>query len=119
MRRLTGLDKDAILTDIIGCAKKFSDEHGVICVLKDAATIVTEPNTGRVYINTSGCGAMSKAGCGDVLTGVIAAMISLKLEPFSASAMGVYVHGIAGERAVEGRNEHSLLASDIIDYLLD
>lgn len=119
MTRLTGMGKDAILGNIINAAKDFSDKHNVICVLKDAATIVTEPNTGRVYINTSGCGAMSKAGCGDVLTGVIAAMISLKLEPFSAAAMGVYVHGIAGERAVEGRNEHSLLASDMIDYLLD
>ena len=118
MVRLTGYDKEDILKDIVDVSKYFAKDHGVICVLKDSATVVADP-FGGAYINTSGCAAMSKAGCGDVLTGVIAAMISLKLKPFFAACMGVYVHGIAGERAVEGRSEHSLLASDIIDYLLD
>ena len=119
MARLTGMDKQDILKDIMGTAKKFSDEYNVICVLKDAASVVTEPQTGRVYINNSGCGAMSKAGCGDVLTGVIAAMLALRLEPFSAAAMGVYIHGLAGEKATMGINEHSLMASDLIYFLLN
>jgi hypothetical protein len=108
-----------ILGNIVGTAQDFSNEYGVICVLKDAASIVTEPQTGRVYINNSGCGAMSKAGCGDVLTGVIAAMLALRLEPFSAAAMGVYIHGLAGEKATVGINEHSLMASDLIYFLLN
>jgi NAD(P)H-hydrate epimerase len=62
---------------------------------------------------------MSKAGCGDVLTGVIAAMLALRLEPFSAAAMGVYIHGLAGEKAITGINEHSLMASDLIYFLMN
>ncbi len=119
MARLTGLDKQKVITDIIGVAKSFSEEYNVICVLKDATTVVAEPGTERVYINNSGCGAMSKAGCGDVLTGVIAAMMALRLEPFSAAAMGVYIHGLAGEKATVGINEHSLMASDLIYFLLN
>lgn len=119
MARLTNMDKQEIVSDIIKTAKDFSDEYNVICVLKDAATIVSEPQTKRVYINNSGCGAMSKAGCGDVLTGVIAAMLALRLEPFSAAAMGVYIHGLAGEKATAGINEHSLMASDLIYFLLN
>lgn len=119
MARLTGKNKDEIISDIIGTAKDFADEHNVICVLKDATTIVAKPQTESVYINNSGCGAMSKAGCGDVLTGVIAAMLALRLEPFSAAAMGVYIHGLAGEKAAVGINEHSLMASDLIYFLLN
>ena len=119
MARLTGKNKTDIVTDIIGTAQEFAIDNNVICVLKDAATVVTEPVTNRVYINNSGCGAMSKAGCGDVLTGVIAAMLALRLEPFSAAAMGVYIHGLAGEKAITGINEHSLMASDLIYFLMN
>lgn len=115
MMRLTGMGKDAILQNLPKTALDFARDNNVICVIKDAATVVTEPDTERVYINTSGCGAMSKAGMGDVLTGVIAAMMALGLEPFSAASMGVYVHGLAGECATAYRGEHSLLASDLLE----
>ncbi len=116
MTRLTGKSKADILKDIIKNADDFAKEYGVVCVLKDAVTIVAGPQKEDcVYINTSGCSAMSKAGCGDVLTGVIAAMLSLKLEPLSAASMGVYIHGLAGEMAVAGRSSHSMLASDMLD----
>ena len=88
--------------------------NDVILVLKNAATVVAEPGiNGRRYINASGSAAMSKAGMGDVLTGVIAGMLSLKIEPFSAAAMGVYLHGLAGEMAAEAEGEHSVLASEV------
>ena len=54
MARLTGNNKDEIISDIIGTAKDFADEHNVICVLKDATTIVAKPQTDSVYINNSG-----------------------------------------------------------------
>ncbi len=112
MTRLSGMTKEQILEDIVGCAHNFAIEHNVICALKDAVTIVSDGN--KVYINNSGCAAMSKAGMGDVLTGTIAGMLSLEIEPLSAAAMGVYVHGLAGEEAVYNKNEHTLLASDLL-----
>ena len=104
--------------DLVGVGEvAFAIDNNVICVLKDAATVVTEPVTNRVYINNSGCGAMSKAGCGDVLTGVIAAMLALRLEPFSAAAMGVYIHGLAGDYAKEKTSAYYVMAQDMIDSL--
>ena len=52
-----------------------------------------------------------------MLTGIIAGMLSLKLEPFSAAAMGVYIHGLAGEAAADEKGMHGVLASDIIDKI--
>lgn len=116
MTRLTGKCKADILQSLIKTTDDFAKEYGVVCVLKDAATIVAGPNKDDcVYINTSGCSAMSKAGCGDVLTGVIAAMLALKLEPVSAASMGVYVHGLAGEAVVANQSSHSMLASDMLN----
>lgn len=116
MTRLTGKSKTDILQNIIKTADDFAKTYGVVCVLKDAVTVVAGPDADDcVYINTSGCSAMSKAGCGDVLTGVIAAMLSLKLEPVSAASMGVYVHGLAGEAAVADKSSHSMLASDMLN----
>ena len=54
---------------------------------------------------------------GDVLTGAVAGMISLRLEPFSAACMGVYLHGIAGEIAEEEKGSHSVMAGDVVNTL--
>lgn len=118
MARLAAMPKDQILADTVGAARNFATENNVICVLKDSATVVAEPGgKGRVYINNSGCAAMAKGGSGDVLTGVIAGMLALRIEPFSAASMGVYVHGLAGEAASERCGEHSALASDMIGQI--
>lgn len=115
MARLTGLSRKEIADDPIKIAKQFANEYNIICVIKDAATVAVQPEPkNRVYINSSGCGAMSKGGMGDVLTGVIAGMLALKLEPFSATAMGIYVHGLAGELAAMDNNEHTIVASDLL-----
>lgn len=116
--RLTGLTKEELLKDSVAAAKRFAKEFNVILVMKNAVTIVAEPyENGRVYINPSGTGAMSKAGMGDVLTGAVAGMISLRLEPFSAACMGVYLHGIAGEIAEEEQGPHSVMAGDVVNTL--
>ncbi len=114
MARLSGLSKAEILADSVGAAVNFAAENNVICVLKNASTVVAsfEP---RTYINNSGCAAMSKGGMGDVLTGVIAGMLSCRLEPFSAAAMGVYIHGLAGEAAAAENNMHTVLAGDLLE----
>ncbi len=118
MSRLYGLDATLIKADALTIAGGFAGEHNCICVLKDAVSVAAEPEPKcRRYINNSGCAALAKGGSGDVLTGIIAGMLSLKLEPFSAAAMGVYIHGLAGEAAADEKGMHGVLASDIIDKI--
>lgn len=120
MTRLSKLSKEEITAGALKVAKKYATDNNVILVLKDSVTVIAEPGENkRVYINTSGCAAMSKAGMGDVLTGIIAGMLSLKLEPFSAAAMGVFIHGAAGEIASEKKGSHSVIARDVISCLKD
>ena len=70
MARLTGQTISQLKEDLVGAASAYASRYGVTCVLKDAATVVAGQE-GGLYINTSGCSAMAKAGSGDVLTGTI------------------------------------------------
>ena len=91
--------------------------NGLIVVLKGTETIVTDGK--RVYVNTTGNSGMATGGAGDVLTGVIAALIGQKLEPFEAACLGVYAHGLAGDIARDQNGEVGLIAGDIVDSLAD
>ena len=111
MARLTGQTISQLKEDLVGAASAYASRNGVACVLKDAATVVAGQEGGR-YINTSGCSAMAKAGSGDVLTGTIAGLLAIGMEEEEAARMGVYVHGLAGEKAA-GAGSHSLLATEL------
>jgi NAD(P)H-hydrate epimerase len=89
----------------------------LIVVLKGAKTVVTDGE--RIYVNTTGNPGMATGGSGDVLTGVIAAMIGQKLSPFDAAVLGVYAHGLAGDIARDQNGEVGLIAGDIVDSLAD
>lgn len=93
-------------------ARKFK----VILVLKGHHTVVASPK-GAIYVNATGNPGMATAGSGDVLTGVIAAMLGQKIEPFRAACFGVYLQGVAGDLAAKEKGEASLVASDIIDSI--
>lgn len=97
-------------------AIKISRKFKVILVLKGHRTVVAAP-TGEVYVNQSGNPGMATGGSGDVLTGVIAAFLAQKIEPFKAACLGVFVHGYAGDLAAKQKGEISLIASDIIAAL--
>ncbi len=116
MARLTKKTPEEIKTDPVTTARDYSADMNVVCVLKDAST-VTADKDGTVYINTSGCSAMAKAGSGDVLTGVIAALLAQGMEETEAAAFGVYLHGLAGEAAARDKGCHGVLAHEIADYL--
>lgn len=116
MARLTGMMAAEIKEDLIQTARSYSAGMGVTCVLKDAAT-VTADKDGTVYINTSGCSAMAKAGSGDVLTGVIAGLLAQGMGETQAAAYGVYLHGMAGEAAARKKGSRSILAHEIADCL--
>ena len=86
-------------------------------VLKGAGTVVTDGR--RVFVNTTGNPGMATGGAGDVLTGVIAALIGQKLPAFEAAQLGVYIHGLAGDIARDQNGEIGMIAGDIVDALPD
>ena len=89
----------------------------LIVVLKGAGTVVTDGT--RYYINTTGNPGMATGGTGDVLTGVIAALLAQKLRPFEAAQLGVFIHGLAGDIARDQNGEIGLIAGDLVDALPD
>jgi hydroxyethylthiazole kinase-like uncharacterized protein yjeF len=98
-------------------AKKFSKQYDCILVLKGAHTITIYKDRG--YINTTGNPGMATAGSGDVLTGVITALVAQGYVPLRAAVFGVYLHGRAGDIGAEIRGYLALSATDIIEYLGD
>ncbi len=117
MARLAGLSIAEVQRDRIGLARSYAQEHGVTLVLKGAATVVADPD-GVVYINTTGNAGMAKGGSGDVLAGVIASLLAQGLPAGKAAALGVWLHGAAGDRAVAARaTAASVLPSDLIAHL--
>jgi NAD(P)H-hydrate epimerase len=116
MSRLTGLKIPEIQEDRIGAAKDFACKWGVVTVLKGSKTVVALPD-GRVYINPTGNSGMATGGSGDVLTGVIAGLISQGMELGNAAIAGVYIHGAAGDAAADKMGEHGMIASDITEEI--
>lgn len=96
-------------------AARFAHEHQLIVVLKGSQTIVTDGR--HFYENTTGNPGMATGGSGDVLTGVIAALLGQHLEPFAAAQLGVYVHGLAGDLARQRLGEVGPIASDLLACL--
>jgi NAD(P)H-hydrate epimerase len=114
--RLDGCDVATVQANRRERALAFARRHGVVLVLKGAGTIVTDGQ--RIYTNTTGNPGMATGGTGDVLTGLLGALLAAKeLEPFDAVVLGVYLHGLAGDLARDELGETSLIATDLVDYL--
>lgn len=90
---------------------------GGIVLLKGHKTVVSDGE--KSYVNDTGNPGMATGGSGDVLTGVIAALIGQGLSPYDAACVGVHIHGLAGDRAAQTKGQISLIATDIIDALPD
>ncbi len=117
MARLCSRPVAELKADPVRAAREYSSRYGVVCVMKDAATVIADKD-GNTYVNTSGSSAMAKGGSGDVLTGVIAGLLARGMDLPEAAAYGVYLHGLAGEKAAEGSGTDCLLAHDIADAIL-
>ncbi|MFN8309554.1 MAG: NAD(P)H-hydrate dehydratase [Chitinophagales bacterium] len=96
--------------------QEMSEKRQVVMVLKGDQTRVVAPD-GRCYINSTGNPGMAKGGSGDVLTGIIAALMAQHYEAFEAAVLGVYIHGLAGDLAKDQLSETAMKAGDLIDYL--
>ena len=93
--------------------QEFTSQYPVICVLKDARTVVAE-RTNPFFVNTAGNQAMAKAGSGDVLAGVITGLLAGKTPPYRSAVLGVYLHACGGDKAKEQLGSYSVLARDLI-----
>lgn len=113
MSRISGATTNEIQENIIDYAS--CHKSGCTVVLKDARTVVSDG--GRIYINTTGNNALSTAGSGDVLCGIITGMLAQGMGIMEAASLAVLVHGITADVYAEKKNRYSMLASDIIEEL--
>lgn len=96
-------------------AIQLAQKTNATIVLKGAGTVVTDSQ--KIYINQTGNPGMATAGSGDILTGIITALMGQGLNNFDAAVLGVYIHGLAGDIAAERLGQISLIATDIIEAL--
>jgi NAD(P)H-hydrate epimerase len=87
-----------------------------VVLLKGAYTSISTPD-GKVYFNNTGNPGMATGGSGDVLTGMLTALLGRGYTPEQAAIAGAWLHGLAGDKASHQVGEESLIASDIIEYL--
>lgn len=117
MARLARITTAEVQRDRIRLAMGYAKEHGITLVLKGAHTVIATPE-GQAYVNTTGHPGMGTGGAGDVLTGIISSLLAQGLNEAQAAAFGVYLHGLAGERAARQRNNPAaIIAGDIIEAL--
>jgi NAD(P)H-hydrate epimerase len=117
MARLVEMTVAEVEADRVGLARKFATEHGVTLVLKGWRTLVAHPD-GRIAVNTTGNPSMAKGGSGDILTGIVSAMLAQYADDVaSAVEAAVFLHGLAGDFACLAQDEHTVLATDTVGHL--
>ncbi|MHB9156370.1 MAG: NAD(P)H-hydrate dehydratase [Endomicrobiales bacterium] len=117
LSRVTGISVSGIQGSRAGTAARFARENNAVCVLKGAGTVVSDGK--QAVVNPTGNPGMATGGSGDVLSGVIGALVMQVREPetFNAALCGVYLHGLAGDIAAGEKTRISLLAGDIAEGL--
>ncbi len=114
MARLAGCSIADVQKDRLNMARTFARNHDLIIVLKGHRTLVVQPD-GEAWVNTTGNPGMSTGGTGDILTGMVAAMIAQNpKEGMLAVCAAVYLHGLAGDIMVDAVGEHSMVATDLL-----
>lgn len=101
--------------DRIKVATTAARRFGQVLVHKGHRTVVTDGN--RLYVNTTGDSTLAKAGTGDILSGVLGALLGQKVEPFEAATLAVWLHGRAGELAGQAHGRRSTLGQEVIECL--
>ncbi len=111
MARLTGLTVTEVQADRLKVAATLAREQRVVVLLKGAGTVIAAPD-GRLAVNPTGNASLASGGMGDVLAGVIGALLAQGLEPFAAACLGAFAHGLAADRRA-GNGRGGLLASEL------
>jgi len=118
MARLARLSTAQVQEDRLAVARRFSDEHRVVVLLKGARTVVADVH-GGMAINPTGNPGMATAGSGDVLTGLCAALLAQGLTIGAAACAGAYIHGLAGDRMKERHGMRGLVATDLLEGITE
>lgn len=116
LARLLGKTTAAIQTDRLTVARETAQAYNAVVVLKGAHTIIAAPD-GTLYLNLTGNPGMATAGSGDVLSGVIGALLGQGYTPSEAACVGVHIHGMSGDLAALALGARSLIAGDLVEYL--
>jgi ADP-dependent NAD(P)H-hydrate dehydratase / NAD(P)H-hydrate epimerase len=116
MARLIGKDTAGVNQDRIGVARAFATEHRCYVVLKGARTVLATAD-GKIFINPTGNPGMASGGMGDVLAGMLAALLGQGFSQEDAMKLGVYLHGFVGDEVAAQKGAIGLIASDIIEGL--
>jgi NAD(P)H-hydrate epimerase len=117
MARLIGGTTAEVQKDRLGVARKFARQHALVVVLKGHRTLVVGPD-GEAWVGMTGNPGMATGGTGDILTGMVAAMMAQHPQAVTpAVAAAVHLHGLAGDVMRESRGEHSLVATDLLEGL--
>ncbi len=114
--RLLQWDTAAVQADRVASAREAAIRFGQVVILKGAHTVVAAPD-GRVAVNFIATSALAKAGAGDVLAGIIGALLAQGLMPYQAACLAVVAHSRAGKRLEAGRGAQGGLASDLVDLV--
>ena len=116
MSRILGRSIREVQENRMDAASEAAKRFDAVVVLKGSRTMIAAPD-GRLLVNCTGNAGMATGGMGDVLSGIIGALLGQGLDALSAAALGVYFHGLAGDIAVHDTGEMGLTAADIVDYL--
>lgn len=114
--RMTGKTVAEVQADRITLAKEFAAEYNAVTVLKGANTVIAAP-TGEAFVNTTGNAGLAKGGSGDVLTGIIASLITQGVDLFYGAVLGVYLHGNAADKLAADRQLFGIMPRDIMDAI--
>lgn len=114
MSRISGIEIAELEARRIDVAREQAIALNAVLVLKGAPTVVASPD-GRATVNPTGNPGLATLGSGDVLSGVIAALLAQGLAPYDAARLGVWLHGDAGDRAAESRGQHGMSAGDLLE----
>ncbi|MBR5962447.1 MAG: NAD(P)H-hydrate dehydratase [Clostridia bacterium] len=115
--RLTGLSMEAILDNPITAAEAYAKENKVILLLKGPATVITDGET--TYLTDTGCAGMATAGSGDVLSGILAAILGYAADPLLGTAAAAWLNGKAGEAAERKYGSISMMAGDTVECIAE
>jgi ADP-dependent NAD(P)H-hydrate dehydratase len=113
--RLTKTDIKTVQQAREEMAAEFATAHKCVVLLKGAGTVIT--NGRQIAVNTTGNSGMATGGSGDVLTGLIAALLAQGMPDFEAAQLAAHLHGLAGDLAAAELSQPGLIASDLPRYL--
>ncbi|MBW2480638.1 MAG: NAD(P)H-hydrate dehydratase, partial [Deltaproteobacteria bacterium] len=116
MARLADIPTGTVQQDRIKCARDFATAYNVHVILKGAHTVIAHPD-GQVVINPTGNAGMASGGMGDVLTGMIAGLITQGIAPPEACRVGVYLHGAAADSLAQKMGPYGYLAGDVMEAI--